>query len=57
MDAIRLIETWDVLKYVPAPLYMLVIGINRNMGCIEIGNCYRQNGNRFRLIETWDVLK
>ena len=38
---IRLIETWDVLKFVRllAPIYSL-LRINRNMGCIEIDNVW-----------------
>ncbi len=31
-----LIETWDVLKFVPLDNYILAYLINRNMRCIEI---------------------
>ena len=36
-SAERLIETWDVLKYIEAaPVMTETYGINRNMRCIEI---------------------
>ncbi len=37
-QALRLIETWDVLKSFPAMPLNLFERINRNMGCIEITN-------------------
>ena len=37
---LRLIETWDVLKSAVFPSAVRSrFGINRNMGCIEIGTC------------------
>ncbi len=36
--ALRLIETWDVLKWHKTYFRLSHIAINRNMGCIEIGD-------------------
>ena len=54
---LRLIETWDVLKYQSSSATIATISINRNMRCIEI--CVESNSmpGIFGLIETWDVLK
>ena len=54
---IRLIETWDVLKFQRVACNKDKIVINRNMRCIEIPvrQCSMQTVQG--LIETWDVLK
>ncbi len=40
LAVIRLIETWDVLKFPNTSAQGADSVINRNMGCIEIGNVY-----------------
>ena len=54
---IRLIETWDVLKWNEKVVNSSRIVINRNMRCIGISVIDSINQNTDRLIETWDVLK
>ena len=34
----RLIETWDVLKYICRGIDRRLVQFNRNMGCIEMAN-------------------
>ena len=57
-QGVRLIETWDVLKWCIHGNRRGTDPINRNMRCIEIGADAHLPGKlRLRLIETWDVLK
>ncbi len=53
----RLIETWDVLKFLLPYKLSLNQLINRNMRCIEITWRGKQLAICEGLIETWDVLK
>ena len=53
----RLIETWDVLKYLSLCQFNSGLWINRNMRCIEMKIYSFRHFFVFRLIETWDVLK